>query len=60
MIGSVNQGVVPLKAGHLVFDNETSEEEYGTMERALLYVAVTRAKKTVHISYYGQQSELIG
>ena len=59
IVASVNDGIVPLTSHYQNFDNETSEEEYGTMERALLYVAVTRAKKSVLITSYGAKSQLI-
>ena len=58
-IGSVNRDIVPLKLNSQTFDNETSREEYGTIERALLYVSVTRAKRSVTISYYGQKSSFL-
>jgi len=36
-----------------------SLEEFRTGEKCLLYVALTRARKSAYVSYYGGLSELI-
>jgi superfamily I DNA/RNA helicase len=41
------------------FCDSTAREEAETCERALLYVAVTRAKKEVLITSYGEKSEFL-
>ena len=59
IIGSVNKDIIPLKYPIAEVDNPTAREEAETCERALLYVAVTRAKKEVLITSYGEKSEFL-
>jgi superfamily I DNA/RNA helicase/mRNA-degrading endonuclease RelE of RelBE toxin-antitoxin system len=56
IIASVNDGVVPLQAS--LFGDLSSDvaEESDNLERALLYVAATRAKKKVMMTCYGKSS----
>ena len=58
ILASANKGVIPLE--HALQGSDDAEIEEAMMkERALLYVAATRAKKTLTISGYGQLSPLI-
>ncbi len=55
IIASVNDGVVPLQSS-LFGDSSDMAEETDNLERALLYVAATRAKKKVLMTCYGESS----
>ncbi|HQP25136.1 MAG TPA: 3'-5' exonuclease [Smithellaceae bacterium] len=59
IIASVNDGVVPLQSS--LFGDSFSDmaEETDNLERALLYVAATRAKKKVLMTCYGKGSPFI-
>lgn len=59
IVAGVNEGVVPLTARQLseLEAFETAENE--TRERALLYVAVTRAKRGAVITTHGRRSPLL-
>jgi superfamily I DNA/RNA helicase/mRNA-degrading endonuclease RelE of RelBE toxin-antitoxin system len=59
VVAGVNEGVVPLTAtpGGAADAFEAAEKE--TRERALLYVAMTRAKRGVLISSHGTKSSLL-
>ncbi|MEQ8222011.1 MAG: 3'-5' exonuclease [Candidatus Eremiobacterota bacterium] len=59
IIGSANKDIIPLKYPIAEVDNPTAREEAETCERALLYVAATRAKKEVLITGYGEKSEFL-
>ena len=54
----VNDGIVPLNEA-MVADNPFEVVENETRERALLYVAATRAKQSLKISSFGTQSRLL-
>ena len=58
-IVAMNKGYMPLKSALKCSDPEAKEEALRA-ERCLLYVALTRAKKEVHISTYGKPSEFWG
>lgn len=55
VIAAVNDGVVPL-AEAMESDDESVREEGEFMERALLYVAATRAKKELLVTCHGTPS----
>ncbi len=59
IITSVNDGVVPLQSS--LFGDSSSDlaEETDNLERALLYVAATRAKKKVLLTCYGKPSNFL-
>lgn len=59
IIASANEGVLPLAYGDAQSQDPVIQEEHYNRERALLYVAATRAKKEVLITSYGQPSTLI-
>lgn len=56
IIASMNDKVVPLAKGDLLSDDEAVREEAETRERALFYVAVTRARKQVLLTSFGKPS----
>lgn len=51
---NASNNVIPLNIGK--FDDEQEEENYLKTERALFYVAATRARNALFISYQGQPS----
>lgn len=57
-IVGVNKNNMPLKSAISTSD-PVGKQEALTAERCLLYVALTRAKKTAYITSYGQASEFI-
>lgn len=59
IIAGVNKGVVPLEIRGTANSDEAEAAENETKERALLYVAVTRAKRSVLITSHGQKSPFI-
>lgn len=59
IIVGVNNGQVPLGSAIGNAGDRLSLEEKMTAERALLYVALTRAKKTATLTCYGQPSEFL-
>ena len=56
VVAGVNDGVVPLAVGELKSDDGAVREEAEKRERALFYVAVTRARREVLITSYGKPS----
>ena len=60
LIAAVNDGVVPLTIRQADSSDEVIRSEYEARERALLYVAATRAKKEVVITVYGRPSPFLG
>lgn len=56
---NVNKDTVPLKSVFHTQDNELAKEEFETKERSLFYVALTRARKSVLITFYDEPSEFI-
>ena len=56
VVAGVNDGVVPLAVGELKSDDSAVREEAEKRERALFYVAVTRARREVLITSYGKPS----
>lgn len=59
IIAGVNEGIVPLQMVLEGQDNPLAVEENELRERALLYVAATRAKKNVLVTSFGKKSRLI-
>ena len=60
IIAGVNDGIVPLKVGWATINDPVIKSDRDTQERALLYVAVTRAKREVVVSCFGKPSRFIG
>jgi len=58
IVVGVNEGVLPLSAAMLA-DNPFEEAENEIRERALLYVAATRAKNSLWVSSFGRPSALL-
>ena len=56
---SVNQGVLPLKQALEQASDEAEKKNVIKREKNLLYVAITRARKNVYISGYGERSEFL-
>ena len=59
VIASVNEGIVPLQLPSVGSQSSELAEENENLERALLYVSATRAKKKVVITSYGKKSDLL-
>ena len=55
---AVNRKVLPFGT-RADFEDVISLEEFRTAEKCLLYVAITRAKKSACVSCYGVLSELV-
>jgi len=59
IIAGVNKGIIPLENDHAKTDDPVIRVESETQERALLYVAATRAKKEVVVTSYGEASRFL-
>lgn len=59
IIAGMNKGILPLNQAFDDYLVDTEREEVEIRERALLYVAVTRAKKEVLITSFGAKSPFI-
>lgn len=59
IVAGVNEGVVPLNASQLSESDAFEAAESDTRERALLYVAVTRAKRAAIVSAHGKRSPFL-
>lgn len=57
-VSAVNKKVLPFGTKD-DFEDDISLEEFRTGEKCLLYVALTRARKSAYVSCYGGLSELI-
>ena len=56
IIAGVNKDIVPLNTPDLKSDDDAVREEAEQRERALFYVAVTRARRDVLITSHGKPS----
>jgi superfamily I DNA/RNA helicase len=56
VIASVNENIVPFELNGMNSEDPTVREEADMLERSLLYVSATRAKKQVIITSYGKPS----
>ncbi|NLM79129.1 MAG: ATP-dependent helicase [Ruminococcaceae bacterium] len=56
---AVNEGILPLRAAIRCVPDLVSLNEVDDIERALLYVAATRAKKTLHVLCHGVPSKFL-
>lgn len=56
IIAGVNEGIVPLKANATSSSDKIIKKENETQEKALLYVAATRAKKSVLVTSFDNPS----
>jgi hypothetical protein len=59
IISGVNDGIVPIEGDWMKTNDPIIQKESEIHERALLYVAVTRAKKEVMITCFGKPSKFI-
>ena len=59
IIAGVNDGIVPLEGEWTKTNDSVIQRENETHERALLYVAATRAKKEVIVSCFGKPSNFL-
>ncbi len=59
IIAGVNEDVVPLTTIQTSYSDAFDAAENETRERALLYVAVTRAKRSAIVSTYGRRSPFL-
>jgi len=59
IIAGVNNGIVPLENNWDKTDDKIIRQASETQERALLYVAATRAKKEVIVTSFGKPSKFI-
>lgn len=60
IIAGVNEGIVPYAGAGSDSTDPTVQREFDVRERALLYVAATRAKKEVVVTSFGKASRLLG
>lgn len=59
IIAGVNEGTVPLEVGWSKSSDAVIQRENETHEKALLYVAATRAKKEVIVTSFGKASRFL-
>jgi superfamily I DNA/RNA helicase/mRNA-degrading endonuclease RelE of RelBE toxin-antitoxin system len=60
IIAAVNDGVVPLEVVSIESNDPVVKRESDVHERALLYVAATRAKREVLVTSFGEGSRYLG
>ena len=56
LVAAVNKGVVPLEQAIEGGDDAVAKRNAETVERSLLYVALTRSKKTATVTGYGEKT----
>jgi superfamily I DNA/RNA helicase len=56
IVAGANQGIVPLNYALAAADDGVTQRNFETGERALLYVALTRAKRSALVTAYGEPS----
>ncbi len=59
IIAGINDGIVPLDAAVNITDDPVVKKESENRERALLYVAATRAKRQVIVCSFGSASQFL-
>jgi hypothetical protein len=59
IIASANEGVIPLARALDTGGDEAARKDAETSERALLYVALTRARKSVVVTAWGTRSQIL-
>jgi len=55
----INKGIVPLNTPELHSEDITVKKMFEAQERSLLFVAATRAKKSVMVTSYGEASQYL-
>jgi len=58
IIASMNEGVVPLEISEKSTEKQIEDEKL-LKEKSLIFVAATRAKKSLLITYYGNKSKIL-
>ncbi|MGE5339944.1 MAG: 3'-5' exonuclease [Candidatus Omnitrophota bacterium] len=56
IIASVNEGIIPLESDGIHSEDPMVREEMDKLERSLLYVSATRARKQANFTSYGKPS----
>ena len=59
IIAGVNDGVVPWESFQTESSDPVIKKDFEILERALLYVAATRAKKEIVVTSFGKQSRFL-
>ena len=59
ILGSINDDIIPLQTALGHANDPVSYREADNIERSLLYVAASRAKKTLHVLGYGKPSRYL-
>jgi superfamily I DNA/RNA helicase len=59
IIVAANQGILPLDAAVVDAEDAVAKRNADTGERSLLYVALTRARRSATITGYGQMSQYV-
>ena len=59
IVAGMNRSVVPLDMAMAAADDEITQRNVETGERALLYVALTRAKRSAVVTAYGEASAYV-
>jgi superfamily I DNA/RNA helicase len=59
IVVAANEGVIPLKAAVVDAEDAVARRDAETGERSLLYVALTRARRSATITGYGQASPFL-
>jgi mRNA-degrading endonuclease RelE of RelBE toxin-antitoxin system len=59
ILASANDGLIPLDSVVVDTADSVSEEEADTEERSLVYVGITRARKSAFVLSYGKKSKYI-
>lgn len=59
IVVAANEGILPLKAAVVDAEDAVARRDAETGERSLLYVALTRARRTATITGYGQMTTLL-
>ena len=59
IVASANKNQLPLSSALRIAEDEIEKQEIYRKARSLLYVACTRARKSLFISSFGQQSRLV-
>ena len=59
ILASLNKGLVPLDKAVATKGDKVEQRQADLEERALLYVAITRAKKRATLLSYGEVSEYL-
>jgi len=59
IIAGVNAGIVPLEGAWSQSNDQVIQKENENQEKALLYVAATRAKKTVVVTSFENPSRFL-